>query len=488
MDKKLPGKYRLMKNFFSQKNRKWLLLTVIAVAAICCALVYLLYLPSPKGSWNDREFSIYDDFSGRLSGKRFKIHSLDGAILWETPLTFLIQDALVTDLDRDGETEVILLLWKIGKYGKHRPFWVDRDELAFSQHVFIYSLSKDGNLRHRWGASEVGDEITRMKLMEKNNSLLLTETAGGKCTVWRWDSFGLKTVESSVSFVAFGDNIIHREIYEYADQSKNGSFNFLYEPFYEDIRNADIAAFQQETMLVDNKKAVAGYPLFGSPIGVGEAIAEAGFDIASCAGNHALDRGIYGIDVTTSFYKKKGITCLGVQESGDIAYRPYETVSKNGITFALFDYTYMAGDMDVRERYPFAVHYLPRNEDEEKKLLNDLESARGEADFVIVFVHWGNEYEKTVSDEQLHMGDVFARGGADVVIGTHPHVVQDVQVVGRPDGGDMLIYYSLGNFRAHQGQSSETRSGGKAYFEVGHTYDGVKLLDYNLDIIDSYMP
>ena len=477
-----------MKNFFSKKNNKWLLLTFFAVAAICCAMVIFLYLPSPKGGWNDRELGICEGISGELSGRRFKIISRDGVTLWETPRTFLVQDVLVTDLDRDGETEIILLLWKIGKFGKHRPFWVERDELAFSQHVFIYSVSREGKLRHRWGASEVGDEITRMKLMEKNNSLLLTEAAGGKCAVWRWDSFGLKTIDSSVSFVVFGDNIIHREIYEYADKSEGGSFDFLYEPFYDDIRNADIAAFQQETMLVDKKAAVAGYPLFGAPIRVGEAIAEAGFDIASCAGNHALDRGIYGIDVTTSFYREKGITCLGVQESGDLAYRPYETVSKNGITFAMFDYTYGTGEMDVRDRYPFAVHYLPRNEAEEKELIKDLESARNEADFVIVFVHWGNEYETKLSDAQLHMADVFARGGADVVLGTHPHVVQDVETVKRPDGGNMLIYYSLGNFRAHQGQSPETKSGGIARFEVGHTYDGAKLLDYNLDIIDSYMP
>ncbi len=474
-----------MKNIFSQINRRWLLLLITAVAVICCVMALVWYMPMPVGEWREKSLQIYEDISGDLTGKRFEIIGEEGKVTWRSPRRFFIQDALVSDLDLDGEKELILLLWKIGKYGKHRPFWVDRDEWTFSQHVFIYSVTSDGEIKHRWGASEIGKEIVRMKLMEKNESFIMTEDVSGSCVVWRWESFGLKTVDSDVSFVVFGDNIIHKEIYEYANRQQGGSFDYLYEPFYEDIRAADLAAFQQETMLVDKESAVSGYPTFGSPLAVGEAIAEAGFDIASCAGNHALDRGIYGINVTTNFYKEKGITCLGVQNGEDDAYRPYELVSKNGISFALFDYTYGTGEMDVSDKYPYAVHYLPTTENEEKELIDDLQSARNEADFVIVFVHWGNEYETQISPEQKHMAAVFAEGGADVILGTHPHVVQDMEIMERPDCGNMLIYYSLGNFRAHQGQSEETRSGGEALFTVEHSYDGVRIASYSLETIDS---
>ena len=474
-----------MKNIFSKINKKWLLLLITAVAAICCVMALNRYLPRPVGEWREKSLQIYEDVYGSLADRSFKITGKDGKVTWRSPVGFFIQDALTCDLDLDGEKELILLLWKIGKYGKHRPFWVERDELTFSQHVFIYSVTADGEIKHKWGASEIGKEIVRMKLMEKNASFIMTEDVSGKCVVWRWESFGLKTVDSDVSFVVFGDNIIHKEIYECANRQHDGSFDYLYEPFYEDIAAADLAAFQQETMLVDKESAVSGYPSFGSPLSVGEAIVRAGFDIASCAGNHALDRGIYGINVTTEFYGKNGIICLGVQNGEDNNYRPYELVSRNGISFALFDYTYGTGEMDVSDRYPNAVHYLPTTEDEEKEMIGDLQKARDEADFVIVFVHWGNEYDANISPEQKHMALVFADGGADVILGTHPHVVQDMEMVKRPDGGDMLVYYSLGNFRAHQGHSSETRSGGKALFKVEHSYDGVRIASYNLETIDS---
>ncbi len=474
-----------MRNLFSKDNRRWLLPLIFVVAAICCAIALFLYLPRPKGTWEEKSFKIYEGIDGILSGKKFRIKNSEGTTTWESDAGFFMQDALMTDLDLDGEKEIILLLWKIGKYGKHRPFWVERDEITYSQHVFIYSVSESGSIRHRWGASEIGREIVRMKLMEKNDSLILTEDVGGNCAVWRWESFGLKTIDSDVSFAVFGDNIIHSQIYEYADRKKNGCYDFLYEPFYKDIQSVDIAAFQQETMLVDKASAVSGYPVFGSPVAVGEAIALAGFDIASCAGNHALDRGIYGINVTTSFYRDRGITCLGVQSGDESVYRPYETLTKNGITFALFDYTYGTGEMDISGDYPFAVHYLPRNSSEEDMLLRDLGSARAESDFVIVFVHWGNEYESDVSSEQKHMAALFAKGGTDVVLGTHPHVLQEAEMMKRPDGGDMLIYYSLGNFRAYQGQMEETKTGGEALFTVEHSYDGVRIKDFELKKIDA---
>ena len=474
-----------MRNLFSKDNRRWLLPLIFVAAAICCAAALFWYLPRPKGAWQEKRFVIYEGIDGVLTKKRFRIINGKGETTYKSDTGFLVQDAFSTDLDRDGEKEIILLLWKIGKYGKHRPFWVERDEITFSQHVFIYSVSVSGGIRHRWGASEIGREIARMKLMEKNDSLILTEDVNGNCAVWRWESFGLKTIDSDVSFAVFGDNIIHSQIYEYADRKMNGCYDFLYEPFYEDIQSVDIAAFQQETMLVDKASAVSGYPMFGSPVAVGEAIAKAGFDIASCAGNHALDRGIYGINVTTKFYRDKGIICLGVQSGDESAFRPYEILTKNGISFALFDYTYGTGEMDISKDYPFAVHYLPRNSSEEETLVRDLRSARAEADFVIVFVHWGNEYESDVTSDQKHMTQLFAEGGADAVIGTHPHVLQETEMMKRPDGGDMLIYYSLGNFRAYQGQTEETKTGGEALFTVEHSYDGVRIKDFELKKIDA---
>ena len=67
--------------------------------------------------------------------------------------------------------------------------------------------------------------------MEKDNAILLQEDIDGNCTLWVWESFGLKNIDNQVKFIAFGDNIIHKNIYEYADAKEGGTYNFLYEPF-----------------------------------------------------------------------------------------------------------------------------------------------------------------------------------------------------------------------------------------------------------------
>ena len=153
---------------------------------------------------------------------------------------------------------------------------------------------------------------------------------------------------------------------------------------------------------------------------------------------------------------------INSQNSGDKEYRPYEVISRNGLKFALFSYTYGTNGMDASDKYPFAVHYLPRDEKERQQVRKDITDAATEADFVIVFAHWGNEYEKEVSDEQREMAQFFADAGADVIIGSHPHVVQKNDTIRNNDGSETIVFYSLGNFRAFQGRREETRTGAEA--------------------------
>lgn len=447
-----------------------------------------------------------------IDDKKAEIHDTDGNSLWYSEPVLRVQDGFFSDIDRDGDEELVLLIWKRGRYGKHRPFWITRDSIRYSQHIFIYDIIDDPfEVKEKWCASDIGRLVTRMRLVGENENILLLEDRNYNNTLWCWEKWGLKNIDNEVTIAAFGDNIIHERIYEHAFKSEGGNFDFLYEPFIEDIEAADIATIQAETILVDDRAAVSGYPMFGSPIEVGEAIKNAGFDVAVCGNNHALDRGMYGINVTTDFYRQNDITCLGIQGADDEEYRPYEIVSKKGIKFALFSYTYGTNGIDVSKDYPYAVHYLPKisekriqdedagnegkrpsesddnlsgNEqtvsedddqlsEDEQRFVDEIQSAREEADFIIVFVHWGEEYNSEVTPEQEAIADLLARGGADLVIGTHPHVVQGTEFVKRPDGKNMFVYYSLGNFRADQNFSEETGEGVEALITIWRTYDGV---------------
>ncbi len=470
---------------------KWLLLIIVAAISIILNINIVKAAKSDETdppswiSWQEKKIKSDSGVSFVLSKKRLVMKDGSNHDMWESSKDYLVQDVLVSDIDRNGDEEVILLLWKIGRYGRKKPFWITSDEEEYSQHIFIYDI-KDKDLQEKWCASDIGRLVTRIKLMKKDNAILLQEDTDGNCTLWVWESFGLKNIDNQVKFIAFGDNIIHKNIYEYADAKEGGTYNFLYEPFKKEIESADIAAIAAETILVDKKKAVSDYPSFGSPIAVGKAIKDAGFDIAVCGNNHALDKGIYGIDVTTDFYNENGIICLGIQNSKDKEYRPYEIISKNGIRFALFSYTYGTNDIDVSLKYPYAVHYLPGTENEKKKVMEDIKKAKKEADFVVVFVHWGDEYKKKISDKQKKMAQLFSDANADVVIGTHPHVVQDTEMINRQNGESTLVYYSLGNFRADQGRSADTRIGAEAIFFVEHTYDGIKLRSHEIKEVSSY--
>lgn len=510
-----------------KKNNRWLLLPFTAVAAFCCLLAVLFTRWELAVCWNSKDEVHEDKYYASLSERSFSLYETSASLkemrdeavkprwtnyvespLWQgTKLIFTtdkdkkVQDFLWTDLDDDGYSDLILLLWKKGRYGKARPFWIKDDEKSYSQHIFIYTFNPEGKVKEKWCASDVGPEIRRMKLNDDNPRILMTQRADGGTDMWTWQSFGLKKIDSEISFAVFGDNLIHESIYKYAEQRQGGSFDFLYEPFLKDIQSADIAAFQQETMLVDKMGAVAGYPSFGSPLAVGEAIANAGFDIASCAGNHALDRGIYGIDVTTSFYKDKGILCLGIQDSSETEYRPFEIIKKKGISFALLDYTYGSNEKLPGDKYPYALHYLPggnaevsgasangalqKNEiaQETEELQNDIISAAKEADFVIVFVHWGIEYQKEPSAEQRRLAQVMADAGADVILGTHPHVLQPAKIIKSNGGKDCLVYYSLGNFVSAPGKTEDTRTGGEAVFTVSNGYNGPELTSWKLNKI-----
>ena len=462
-----------------------LLLLIMAAVVFCCIPASVEKLPSGL-IWNKKELTLSGGELLKLENKHVSVKRNDGTVVFETDKDYLVQDVTIADIDSDGREDIIFLLWKRGRYGRSKPFWVSEDETDLSQHVFIYNMEKSGKMRQKWCASDIGSVLGRMKIMEKNPKFLITEALDGECKIWSWQGFGISEVKSEVKLVAFGDNIIHDAIMEYADVHENGNYDFLYKDVKKEIEEADIAVLQQETMLVGDKAAYAGYPSFGTPVAVGEAVAGTGFDVVTCAGNHVLDRGTKGIDTTIDFYKDAGIVCTGIQKSSETSYRPYDIINKNGIRIALYNYTYGTNNGDPRDKYPYMIHFLPNGKDEEDRFVKELKSCRDEADFVIVFVHWGNEYETEPNEYQRHIAELMAQGGADVVIGTHPHVVQPFETVKRPDGGVMNVFYSLGNFRADQGQSEETRMGAEAVITIAHSFEGVEVTDCEKKDVEAY--
>ena len=429
----------------------------------------------------------------------------DNDVIWTTPKEVKVQDALSCDIDGDGAQELVLLCWKVGRFGESRPFWVEEDEKTWSQHIFVYSYSGD-TMRPKWMSSYIGVDVTQMSVRERDGKPVYNETAQddaardgaalnggiqrqhliltdteGRMSSWIWDSWGFTKEDTDISFVLFGDNLIHEQIYLYSLHKNEGNFDFLFEnrDIIDIIAKSDIAVINQETPLTDEPSRYSGYPRFGTPVGVGEAISDAGFDIVTCATNHMMDQGVAGVNFTKEFFDACNIVCIGIQSEDEEEYRPYEIIVRGGIRFGLLNYTYGINGNQIPENRTHMVHLL----DDEEQIRADLAKAKAETDFVLVFVHWGTEYEQQPDEFQKKWTQVFLESMADVVVGTHPHTLQPYEMLRGEDGHEMLVYYSVGNYISAQTEQSCVK-GGMAQFTVSFVQEGYKITEYTLQPLE----
>ncbi len=443
------------------------------------AILYLLWSGGaflPRWiSWQSGSF--YDSSeSYEIVLQNKKVEILYGGVsVWNSPKGVKVQSVLSCDIDNDGMDELLLLCWKIGRYGSHRPFWVERDEKKWSQHIFVYEY-ENGKIKAKWMSSDIGQDVAKMEGNGREapfNRLLLT-APDGEISQFRWDYWGFTKEETAVSFVVFGDNLIHEPIYRYGLRQEE-DFDFLFENVKDVIAESDVAVINQETPLVDNPEQYGDYPRFGTPAQVGQAIVDAGFDVVTCATNHVLDRGGDGVCFTKEFFTSRGVTCLGIETVDEADGRPYEILVRNGTRFALFNYTYGTNGIRIPEENPDMVHLL----DDEERVMQEIKKAEEEADFVIVFVHWGTEYEKQPDEFQQKWTQVFLDSKVDVVVGTHPHVLQPYEMLRDDTGHEMLVYYSIGNYISAQDEESCVK-GGMAGFTVSLTAEGFRVTEYSL--------
>ena len=245
-----------------------------------------------------------------------------------------------------------------------------------------------------------------------------------------------------IRLVMVGDILLHTPVADSGRLPEGGyDFGAVFAQMKEEISSADLALVNQEVIIGGEELGVSGYPAFNAPYELGDALAEAGFDVVLHATNHALDKGKKGILNCLSYWREKhpSMAVLGIHDSsaGQEEIYVYE---QEGIRIAILNYTYGTNGIALPEDMPFAVDLM-----EKEKMQRDLQKARQEADFVVVCPHWGTEYLLSASQEQKDWAEWFAENGADLVLGTHPHVIEPFEWV---DGGDRsaLVYYSLGNF------------------------------------------
>ena len=202
--------------------------------------------------------------------------------------------------------------------------------------------------------------------------------------------------------------------------------------------SADVTIVNLETTISPDGK-YSGYPTFSSPKAYAEALDWLGTDIALLANNHCCDRSGKGIHSTVATLDTLGIAHTGAfANTADREKNAILRFESNGIKFALINYTYGTNGIPV----PSGCFV---NLIDTTQILEDLTKASEGADCVIACMHWGIEYQRQPSTEQLKLAEILHTNGADLVIGSHPHVVQPYVATDR-----MITVYSLGNFVSNQ--------------------------------------
>ncbi len=266
--------------------------------------------------------------------------------------------------------------------------------------------------------------------------------------------------EYDVSLMALGDNLIHMGIV-YTGKQDDGTYDysFLFQDITDFLEEADLRIINQETILAGNERGFSGYPHFNSPTEVGDAIAAAGFQVVLHATNHAADQGTDGMDSCVEFWKgHPEVLMLGIHEPYGEETDEEDRINLlevDGVTFAILNYTYgpnygtvskeVSSRLDILcavEGGKGPIDYTTIN----PQVLTDIETADKMADVVVVCPHWGNENQTSPTQYQQEFARQMAQAGADLILGTHPHVVQPVEWVEADNGNRALCFYSLGNY------------------------------------------
>ena len=257
--------------------------------------------------------------------------------------------------------------------------------------------------------------------------------------------------DTSFNLTAIGDIMCHNTQYIDAYNSNTGEYDFSY--VFDDInhyiKNSNITVANLETTFAGEDKGYSNYPRFNTPDALAYNLKKLGVDVISTAGNHSLDYGFDGLSRTIDILNSADISHVGTyktQEERDTIVFKYV----KGIKIAFINYAYGTNGITLPSDKAFCINLI------DKALIKkDIENAKSQnADMIVASVHWGTEYSTIPNDTQNELADFLFQNGINIILGTHPHVLQKMEkrTVTLEDGTtqDGFIIYSLGNFISDQ--------------------------------------
>jgi poly-gamma-glutamate synthesis protein (capsule biosynthesis protein) len=266
-------------------------------------------------------------------------------------------------------------------------------------------------------------------------------------------SAGSQEASGDVTRIIFiGDIMAHAEQIEGAKRGKSWDFSPQFRRVKPLFDNA-LTVGNLETVFAGADRKFAGYPSFNTPDELVSALGDIGVKVVTLANNHILDRGASGAKRTMEVLDEAGISWTGLAH-GEVKPNEALLVEYDGLRLAFVDFTY--GSNAPFKSAASGDVYL--NVISDSAVMSGLESARAlSPDVTAAFFHWGNEYHFVPTKRAREIASLCVSEGADLVIGTHPHVLQPMEVVSS-DARYALVAYSLGNFVSHQRTKPRERS------------------------------
>lgn len=294
---------------------------------------------------------------------------------------------------------------------------------------------------------------------------------------------GSTSTEQKISLLFIGDIMGHdTQIWSAENrETKQYDYNDVFDHIRSEISEADLSFANLEVTLAG--PPYKGYPQFSSPAALAVACKNAGIDCLVTANNHSVDRGLDGINRTIMRLDSIGISHTGtfVNRAAKDSLQPL-ILTKNGISVALLNYTY--GTNGIRVPEPAIVNMLNKD-----LITNDIEKAKlKKPDILVLLLHWGTEYDTVPSPEQSALADYFFSKGVDLIIGSHPHVLQKM-VWSRDEetNKDKILVYSLGNFVSNQ-RKPKTDGGAMVRIEILKQGDSFRITEAGYYLIWVYTP
>jgi len=253
------------------------------------------------------------------------------------------------------------------------------------------------------------------------------------------------TKNDTVSLIFTGDIMGHSPQFQaaYNPSTKTYNYDICFQAVKPYIADVDYAIANLEVPLAG--APYSGYPNFSSPDALLDGLKNAGYDIMLTANNHVLDRGKKGLERTIRTIKNRNLLCAGSYVDKLQRDSTYPIMlEKKGLKIALLNCTY--GTNWGVTTFPNMVNYL-----DTIQILNDIAKAKAQkADILIMTVHWGTEYELKNNSIQRNFAQFFAQNGINLVIGSHPHVIQNSEFIYGKDSVRVPVFYSLGNSISNQ--------------------------------------